>query len=80
MEYTNEFSAHAKADEIVEFLKQFSNLKLVLVTHGENSKKEILAKRIVNEVDTKDVGILDRRYVFRVGPYGLIKTLTTKYL
>lgn len=80
VEYTNEFSAHAKADEIVEFLKQFSNLKLVLVTHGENSKKEILAKRIVNEVDTKDVGILDRRYVFRVGPYGLIKTLTTKYL
>ena len=80
VEYTNEFSAHAKADELVAFLKQFKNLKLTLITHGEHESKEALAKKIAYEVNTKDIGILDRRYVFRVSPYGLIKTMTTKYL
>ncbi len=80
VEYTNEFSAHAKADEIIAFLKQFRKLKLTLVTHGEEYAKDALANRICLEVNTKDVGILDRRYVFRIGPFGLIKTLTTKYL
>lgn len=79
VEYTTEYSAHAKADEMIEFLKQFKNLRLVLVNHGEIHSKNVFANRIVEEVDTKRVGLLGREYFFRVNSYGLVKTLTTKF-
>lgn len=80
VEYTKEFSAHAKADELITFLKQFNNLKFVLVTHGETECREIFSQRVMREVKTKNVAILDSRYVFRINPYGLVKTINTKYL
>ena len=80
VEYTNEFSAHAKADEIIRFLKEFRNLELVLLTHGEEQSKDMLASRIVKEVKPKAVGIFDSRYLFRVNAYGVVKTMSTKYL
>ena len=80
VEYTNEFSAHAKADEMIAFLKQFKNLKLVLVNHGEEEIKFSFANRIIEEVKPKDVGILGREYFFRVNPYGLVETKTTKFM
>lgn len=79
VEYTTEFSAHAKADEMIDFLKQFERLKLVLVNHGETQTKDVFAKRIVDEVNPKMVGLLGREYFFRVNPYGLVKTLSTKF-
>lgn len=79
VEYTTEYSAHAKADEMITFLKQFKNIKLVLVNHGQADVKETFAERIIDEVNPKDVGILGRNYFFRVNPYGLIKTLPTKF-
>ena len=79
VEYTTEYSAHAKADEMIEFLNQFKNLRLVLVNHGETEVKNAFAKRIVKEVETKKVGLLGREYFFRVNPYGLVKTLSTKF-
>lgn len=79
VEYTTEFSAHAKADEMIKFLQQFKNLKLVLVNHGESESKSIFAERIIDEVKTKRVGLLGRKYFFRVDPYGLVKTLSTKF-
>lgn len=80
VEYTTEFSAHAKADEMIEFLKQFSNLKLILVNHGETETKENFAKRIAREVTVKGVGLLGRDYFFRVNPYGFVKSLSTKFI
>jgi len=77
--FTNEFSAHAKADEIVELLKKFYHINAILVNHGESNSKEQLAKKIVTEVDTRDVGILGREYFFRVNAYGVIKTLGTRF-
>ena len=79
VEYTTEFSAHAKADEMIEFLKQFKNLKLVLVNHGDIETKRIFASRIVKEVDAKRVGLLGRQFFFRINPYGLVKTLSVEY-
>lgn len=79
VEYTTEYSAHAKADEMIEFLQQFKNLKLVLVNHGEPNTKKVFAERISDEVKTKQVGILGRNYFFRVDTYGLVKTLSTKF-
>jgi metallo-beta-lactamase family protein len=77
--YTTEYSAHAKANEMIDFLQQFNNLKLVLVNHGETETKSIFAERILNEVKTKKVGLLGRKYFFRVDSYGLVKTLSTKF-
>lgn len=79
VEYTAEFSAHAKADEMIEFLKQFTNLHLVLINHGEEETKEAFADRVLKEVNAKDVGIANRDIFFRVSSYHLIKTLTTKF-
>ena len=79
VEYTTEFSSHAKADEMIAFLQQFTNLKLVLINHGETETKEIFARRVLEEVETKEVGTLGE-YFFRVGSYGLIKTMTAKFL
>lgn len=79
VQYTTEYSSHAKADEMIEFLKQFKNLKLVLVNHGETETKKIFAERITKEVNAKMVGLLARDYFFRVNTYGLIKTVPTKF-
>ncbi len=79
VEYTTEFSAHAKADQMIDFLRQFEALRLVLVNHGETETKNKFSERIVNELDPKCVGILNREYFFRVGPYGLIRQLSTKF-
>ena len=79
VEYTTEYSAHAKADEMIKFLKKPKNLKLVLVNHGEPHVQKMFAKRIVDEVEPKDVGILGSGYIFRVNPYGLVKTISTKF-
>lgn len=80
VEYTSEFSAHAKADTMIDFLKQFTNLKLVLVNHGEPEVKEKFAARILKEVDSKYVGVLNRDTLFRVNSWGLVKTIPTKFI
>lgn len=76
--FTSEFSAHAKADELIDFLRPFENIKLLLVNHGTAEKKEIYANRVVDEIDPKNVGILGRDYFFRVDGYGLVKSLSSK--
>ncbi len=79
VEFTNEYSAHAKADEMIKFLEQFKNLKLILVNHGNTDVKKKFAARVLDEVETKYVGILSREYFYRVCPFGLVKTMSTKF-
>lgn len=80
VEYTSEFSAHAKADEMIEFLNRFNHLNLVLVNHGETASKEIFARRILKEVKPQMVAVLGRQYFFRINPYGLVDSKSTKFL
>lgn len=80
IEYTQEFSSHAKLDEILEFLKHFKNIKLLLVNHGEYECKENLAEQSILSNLSKDVAIESRSSFYRIGRYGLIKELTTKFL
>lgn len=79
VEYTSEFSAHAKANELIGFLKKFKNLKLVLVNHGVMEVKDTFAGRVVKEVNCNDVGILGKDYFYRVNSYGLDKAMSTKF-
>lgn len=80
VEYTSEFSAHAKADEMLAFLKRFKHINIVLVNHGETASKEIFARRIQKETKAKDVAVLGRKYFFRINPYGLVDSKSTKFL
>lgn len=80
VEYTSEFSAHAKADEMIAFLKRFKHINLVLVNHGETESKEVFARRIEREVCPQNVGILGRQYFFRITPEGLVYSKPTKFL
>lgn len=79
VEYTSEFSAHAKADEIISFLRRFEKPNLVLINHGEFHTKEIFATRVLDEVNPKKVGVLGR-YFFRINPYGLVTSKSAKFL
>lgn len=76
---TKEFSAHAKVDEMCDFLKKFKKLQMVLVTHGEPKTKESFADRILAEVRPKSVGILNREYLHRIDEFGFRKTMSTKF-
>lgn len=78
VQYTSEFSAHAKADELIQFLNTFENIRLILINHGESNTKEIYADRVLDEVNAKNVGILGT-YLFRIDGYGLVKSFTTKF-
>lgn len=76
--YTNEFSAHAKSEEMIEFLQQFTNLKMVLINHGNLESKETFADKVEKEVKPKDTAILGRDTVYRISPYGLVKSFKNK--
>ncbi len=80
VDYFSEFSAHAKADTLLNFLRGFSNLRMVLINHGEPEKKFKYAERVEKEINVKMVGILDRDYWFRVDHYGYVKSVPTKFL
>ena len=70
----NELSSHAKQEDLLDFLKKFQNLKLVLVNHGEEEVKENFAKKIVDDINPKNVAILSPNNYIRVGAHGLIKS------
>lgn len=80
VQFTSEFSAHAKADELLDFLRPFENIKLILLNHGSLSSKDDYSERVIKELDPKDIGILNRMYFYRVNGYGLARPpLTTKF-
>lgn len=80
VEFTKEFSAHAKADELIDFLKSFENLLFVIINHGEAETKQKYSSRVIREVRPKDdVAILGRDYFYRIDGYGFVKSMSTKF-
>lgn len=78
IEFTSEFSSHAKADELINFLRQFKDIKLIIVNHGDVEVKEAFTRRIDREVQAKNVVIINRAYLYRIDRYGLCKRMPTK--
>ena len=76
VEYTTEFSAHSKSNNLIKLLTNFSNLRSVIVNHGEKKTKMIFAEKVYTELGVKNVGIIDRETIFRVGEYGIVKTIS----
>lgn len=78
--YTTEFSAHAKADEMIDFLNDFNHINFIIVNHGEPEVKEKFASRILREVNNvKEVGISSRDTFFRIDPYKCVKSMSTHF-
>lgn len=80
VEFTNELSGHAKADELIGNIKGFNKLQFVLVNHGPKSAEDKMAKRILKETGVENVGILGRGYCYRIDPNGFVKSYSTEYL
>lgn len=78
VKWTNEFSSHATASELIDFLKQFSNLKLVVINHGEDYIKECFKEKVKNTITCKNTEIIDRSKILVIGTYGLIKSMPSK--
>lgn len=74
VQFTTEFSAHAKNDELINFLKPFEDIKLLLINHGEESTLKEYCRIVYNELDLQKVGILGPNYCFRINPYGFDKS------
>ena len=74
VKYTSEFSSHAKADELINFLRPFKDIKMVLINHGEKSTKIAYSQKVVDEIDPKCTAILGE-YLYRVSAYGYVKSI-----
>ena len=71
---TNEFSGHAKADQLIELYKKFDNCKSIILNHGDTKEKEALRDRIISKTEVKKVGILGKSG-YRVDAYGIEKEI-----
>lgn len=66
---TDEFSAHAKQETLVDFVGPFKNLKSVFIHHGEEESKKDLASAL-KETYNADIHILSSNKVFRMASDG----------
>jgi len=80
VEFTSEFSAHSKADELIKLLKKFERPLFVMVNHGRNETKDAFAKKVLKETAVEHVGILGRDYFYRIDEDGFVKSVTVKFL
>lgn len=74
VEFTNELSAHAKADELLNNLKKFNNIKFLGINHGESEKTEAYASYVKKNTNIKDVFVLNDKTTYRFNEYGLVKS------
>ena len=77
IKWTNEFSSHSNSIELIDFLKQFNNLKFVIINHGEKKVKESFKALAINS-GISNVEIIDRNTVFVIGHYGFLKSMNSK--
>ena len=75
VQFSTEDSGHAKADELIEFLGQFRNLKLVLFAHGEHESKMSLHNLVEKELKVKGLGVLNSNVSYMINSYGLMKKI-----
>lgn len=78
--YSSEFSSHAKQEELLKLLKLFKDIRTVIINHGEPDVKEKFAEIVYDEVNTKSVCVINRDFLFRIGSYGVEKTMSTKFI
>ena len=74
---TNEFSGHAKKEDLLALISSFTDVKSILINHGDADVKVKFAKYLMDNVKTKSTCILSPKNCIRVGAYGLIKSFSS---
>ncbi len=71
---TSEFTKHAMADEMFEFLNKFKDIRCLAVNHGENEAQEkFIAYQKARGLKAKDIIRIDSNHQYVFSTYGLIK-------
>ena len=73
--YTEEFSAHALKDRLLQLLEQFLNRRSITLNHGTQEAKQDLAQDIIRANIAREVGISSRENLYRFTPYKLEKVV-----
>lgn len=69
---TKEFSAHAKADMIVELIGKFKKVNSVIINHGSLENKQALKKTMDSIYNPNKIIVEDPNKKIRIGPSGII--------
>lgn len=74
--YTNELSAHAKQDELLSYLRDFSHINCLLTNHSQTSTNETYVKYVKQQnLGIKKIGIAKCNFIYRIDAYGLVKQI-----
>ncbi len=79
VEYTDEFSGHIRENDLIDYLSKFSQIKLLIINHGEAETKEQFGRDVKREISPKDIFILDRENAVRINAYGFDKSFKSKF-
>ena len=74
---TNEFSGHAKKEDLLAIISSFTDVKSILINNGDADVKVKFAKYLIDNVKAKSTCILSPKNCIRVGAYGLIKSFSS---
>lgn len=68
---TREMTSHATVDDMINFINQFKNIRLLLVNHGATSVKDSLIDYIADSCDNVMMtDILDRKNMYCIYQFG----------
>ena len=77
VKFSNQFSSHAKLNQIIKFLKGFKRPVFVIVTHGNKNARATVAEKCLDELDVQNVGLLSSEVCFRIDSNGLVQADST---
>ena len=62
---TREFSSHATADQLLNFIRKFSNVRFAVVNHGTSKSAEDFTKKIMEQcVNVQGAGRINRQTMY----------------
>ena len=75
VEHTSELSAHAKQDELLEYLKPFTTINAHFSMHGNNDVREIYSSKVATKINPKSTFNLRSDTIYRLDGYGFRKSI-----
>lgn len=75
VEHTSELSAHAKQDDLLEYLKPFPTINAHFSMHGDNDVREIYSSKVATKINPKSTFNLRPDTIYRLDGYGFRKSI-----
>lgn len=79
VKFTGEISAHAKRDELLDFLKSMATPKSIIVGHGEPKTREAFIEYLTKKIPNTRCENLSPDYGFEITSEGIIKTIAANF-